>query len=187
MVCRCHLLTYSMEQSPSWEANRFSASREIYRILWNPKAHYRIHKCLPPVSTLIQLDPVHISTSHFLKIHLNIILPSSLGLLSGLFPSDFPTKSLYTPVLIYTRYISRPSNFFRFYQYRSLSSSLCSFLHSADATTCVKINIKILFLELSTWNRECSKRSEKMHIKALFSFFYITAWQWSILRYAVTM
>jgi len=26
-----------MEQSPSWEANRFSASQEIPRILWNPK------------------------------------------------------------------------------------------------------------------------------------------------------
>jgi len=35
-------LTYSMEQSPSWEANRFAASKEIPRILWNPKVHYRI-------------------------------------------------------------------------------------------------------------------------------------------------
>ena len=25
-----------MEQSPSWEANRFSASQEIPRILWDP-------------------------------------------------------------------------------------------------------------------------------------------------------
>jgi hypothetical protein len=32
-----YLLTYSMEQSPSWEANRFSASQEIPRILWNRK------------------------------------------------------------------------------------------------------------------------------------------------------
>ena len=54
-----YLLTYSMEQSPSWEANRFSASHEIPRILWKPKVHYRIHKCLPPVAALSQLDPVH--------------------------------------------------------------------------------------------------------------------------------
>ena len=44
-----YLLTYSMEQSPSWEANRFSASQEIPHILGNPKVHYRIHKCPPPV------------------------------------------------------------------------------------------------------------------------------------------
>jgi hypothetical protein len=31
-----HLLTYSMERSPPWEANRFSASQEIPCILWNP-------------------------------------------------------------------------------------------------------------------------------------------------------
>ena len=77
-----------MKQSPSWEANRFSASQEIPNILWNAKVHYRIHKSRRHVPTLSQLDPVHTSTSHFLNIHKwtcpipapNIPLPNLMSL-----------------------------------------------------------------------------------------------------------
>jgi hypothetical protein len=111
-----YLLTHSMEQSPSWEANRFSASQEITPISWNPKVHYRIHKWPPPVPILSQLDPVHNTTTHFLKIHLNIVLPSTPGsprrFLSLRFPHQNP---VYVSPLPHTRYVPRPSHSSRFY------------------------------------------------------------------------
>ena len=76
MSCSEHKST---QLSPSWEANRSSASHEIPRILWNPNVHYRIHKCPPPVPILSQMNPVPAHTFLFLNLPLNIILPSTPG------------------------------------------------------------------------------------------------------------
>ena len=108
-------ITYFTEQSPSCEANRFSDSQEIPHISWNPKVHYRIHMCLPPVPILSQLNPVHNPTSYFLKIYLNIFLPPIPGSpkwsLSLKFPHQNPT---YASPLSHTRYMPRPSHSSRF-------------------------------------------------------------------------
>jgi len=48
-----------MKQNSSWEANRFSASQEIPRILSKPKVQYRVYKGPPPVTILSQINPVH--------------------------------------------------------------------------------------------------------------------------------
>jgi hypothetical protein len=97
-----YLLTYSMEQSPSWEANQFAASQEIPHILRNPKVHYRIYKRPTPVSILSQPNPVHILTSHFLKIHHHIILPPTPGSpqwsLSLRFPHQNPVHASRFPI-----------------------------------------------------------------------------------------
>ena len=106
-----YLFTHSMEQSTSWKANRFLASQEIPYILWNPRVHYHTHNSPPVVPILSQLEPVHAPTSHFLKIHLNIIPPSTSGFpkwsLSLRFPHQNPE---YTFPLPHMRYLPCPSH-----------------------------------------------------------------------------
>ena len=103
---------YCIEQSSSWETNRFLGSQEIPHILWNPKVHCHIHKCLPPVPILNQLDSVHTPTFQLLKIHLNIILPSMPGSpqwsLSLWFPHQNP---VYVSPILHMCYMPNPSHF----------------------------------------------------------------------------
>jgi hypothetical protein len=77
--------------------------------------NYRIHKRPPPVSIPSQLDPVHVPTSHLLKIHLNIILPSTPGSSRWSLSLRFPHQN---PVYAYpfsrVCYMPSPSHYSRF-------------------------------------------------------------------------
>ena len=133
-----YVITYSMVQSLSWEANWFAASQEIPRISQNPKVHYRTLKRPPPVSILGQPKPVHIPTSHFLEIHPNIIHPSTprfpQWFLSLRFSHQDHVHPLSSPIsatcpahLILLDFITRT---ILGEEYKSFNFSLCNLLHS---------------------------------------------------------
>ena len=144
-----YLLTYSMVQSPSWEANWSAASQETPRTSRNPKVHYRTHKRPPPVSILGQPSPVHIPTSHFLEIHPNIIHPSTpwspQWSPSLRFPNQDPIHPLSSPIrstcpanLTLLDFITRT---ILGEEYKSFSSSLCNLLHSHVTSSLLGPNI----------------------------------------------
>ena len=94
-----YVLTHSIEQSSSWEANWFSANQEIPLILWNPKVHYGGTQ--EPV-TYPYPEPHKSSPCPHHTSWISILILSShlcLGLTSGLIPSGFPTKILYALLL----------------------------------------------------------------------------------------
>jgi hypothetical protein len=147
-----------MEQSLSWEANRFSASQETPRILWKPNfinAFTSARHLSLSWAIQIQSMPPHPTSWRSILIlssHLRLCHPSRL------FPSGFPTKTLYMPCLspihatcpahlilldLITRTILGE-------QYISLSSSLCSFLHSPVLSSLLGPNILLYTLFSNT-------------------------------------
>ena len=94
-------LNNPMEQSPSWEANSSSASKEIPSILWNPKVDYSAHK-----SQYVQSTP----SSYSWNTQFNIIFQSTPESFKVFPYIRFPRQnSVDTPPVPYTYHKLRPS------------------------------------------------------------------------------
>jgi hypothetical protein len=91
IILRIRQLTINpVEQRTSWEANRFSASQQGSRTLWNLKIHYPIHNSPSPVPVLShQFSPYHQPTS----VRSILIFPSTLGSSSWSLSFRFPHQN----------------------------------------------------------------------------------------------
>ena len=114
-----HVLTYLLTPCSRVLLEKltgFAANQEIPRILWNRKVLYRTHKSPPPVPILSQHHPVPTTPSHFPKIHLNIILPSTSWSPEWSLSLSFPHQNLmHTSPFLHTCHMPRPSHSSRFY------------------------------------------------------------------------
>ena len=136
--------SYTMEHSPSWEAKRCFAGQEIALILWNRRVHYRIHKSIQ----------VHTTTFHILEYHFKIILPSTPGSPKRFLSFRLPIKAQSTTFLtsIHATCPAHPmlldfiTRTLLGEEYKSLSSSLCSFQHSPVTSSLLTPNIPLNIL-----------------------------------------
>jgi hypothetical protein len=72
--------TNSEEQGPSSEADSRLADQEIPHLLRKANVNYHVHTSSPLDHILSQMNPIHVLTPYYHKIHYNIIQSSHLRL-----------------------------------------------------------------------------------------------------------
>ena len=89
----------------TYGATNHSPLHHRLRNIWRKNCQvekFHTNKQPPPVPIQSQLDPIHVPTSNFLKIHLNIIIPSAPGFpkwsLSFRFPYQNPVYTSPPPI-----------------------------------------------------------------------------------------
>ena len=149
-----------MEHSP-WEANWFSRNSPHFI---EPEGSLL---CLQVPATFPYTEPDQSSAcppSHFLKIHLNITFLSKPESSEWSLSFSFPTKTLYAPPLSPVR-ATCPAHLILLdlitwiifsKKYRSLSSPLCSFLHSPIISSLLGPNILLSTLISNTLSLQSS-------------------------------
>jgi len=125
--CGCHLLTYLLTYllTPWWRVllqkltglqlvkkfPAFQATRRFITALTSVR-----QLSLPSASPIQSIYPHPTSWRSILILSNHL----RLGFSSGLLPTGFPTKYLYTPLLNHTRHMPSPSNSSRFYHLHNI-------------------------------------------------------------------
>ena len=91
------VIIFTKPHSPSWEANRFSASQVISHILLDPKVNYRIQLSLSWASMNQSISP-HTTSWKSLTVsyHLHLSLP--IGLFTLVSPTQNPANASPIPI-----------------------------------------------------------------------------------------
>jgi len=140
-----NMMSNYMEQSPSWEADSGSASKETFRLLWNVKVHYRDHKWQPMVHILSHIHPVLTSSPYFPKLHSNIIFPSTSRSSMSSLPFRFSNQNF-----VYIIISAMRATFTA--HHKLWSSSLCSFLNLCSIFFFLGPNVPPRNLSSNTFN-----------------------------------
>ena len=112
----------------------------------NPKAHYRIYKCPPPVPILNQFNPVLAHPiplpedvfDYYPPIYAWVFQANSFPQISLPKPCIHLPHRCYTHHLSHSSRIDHPNNIGE--EYRSFSFSLCSYLHSSVTSSLLVLN-----------------------------------------------